>query len=88
MKAESYITKNLDHHGLVAGFCKEIGLAKLIDDALPTQSESKHISYGELLVAMVLNGLGFTGRTLHMYPEYFEDKPLGGFEAHWKENSR
>lgn len=77
LKAESYITKNLDHHGLVAGFCKEIGLAKLIDDALPTQSESKHISYGELLVAMVLNGLGFTGRTLHMYPEYFEDKPLG-----------
>ena len=70
------MTKNLDHHGLIAGFCKDIGLAKLIDDSLPAQPELKYISYGEMPVAMVLNGLGFTGRTLHMYPEYFEDKPL------------
>ena len=76
MTAANYVTKNLDHHGLVAGFCKDIGLAKLIDDMLPEQSESKNISYGELLVAMIINGLGFTGRTLHMYPQYFEDKPL------------
>ena len=25
---------------------------------------------------MMINGLGFTGRTLHMYSEYFSDKPL------------
>ena len=25
---------------------------------------------------MILNGLGFTGRTLHMYSQYFEDKPI------------
>ncbi len=25
---------------------------------------------------ILLNGLGFTGRTLHMYSEYFSDKPL------------
>jgi transposase len=25
---------------------------------------------------MILNGLGFVGRTLHMYPEYFADKPV------------
>ena len=25
---------------------------------------------------MMLNGLGFIGRTLHMYPQYFEGKPL------------
>jgi hypothetical protein len=29
----------------------------------------------QLFVAMLLNGLGFTGRTLHMYSEYFESKP-------------
>jgi hypothetical protein len=23
-----------------------------------------------------LNGLGFTGRTLHMYSEFFDDKPV------------
>ena len=25
---------------------------------------------------MILNGLGFVGRTLHMYPEYFKDRPV------------
>jgi hypothetical protein len=25
---------------------------------------------------MLLNGLGFTGRTLHMYSESFDDKPI------------
>jgi hypothetical protein len=29
-----------------------------------------------LFVAMLINGLGFTGRTMHMYSEYFESKPL------------
>ena len=25
---------------------------------------------------MILNGLGFVGRTLHMYPEYFLERPV------------
>lgn len=68
-------TKSLEHHGLVAGFCKEIDLASIIDQALCT-SESRQVSFGHLFVAMIINGLGFTGRTLHMYSEYFSDKPL------------
>ena len=76
MNAPSIRTKNLDHHGLVAGFCREVGIAKLIDEALPEQPRDKKLSYGQLLEAMILNGLGFTGRTLHMYSQYFDDKPL------------
>lgn len=68
-------TKSLEHHGLVAGFCKEIRLAQIIDQALGV-SDKRNISFGQLFVAMIINGLGFTGRTLHMYSEYFEDKPL------------
>ena len=68
-------TKSLEHHGLVAGFCKEINLANIIDQALGT-SEYRQVSFGHLFVAMMINGLGFTGRTLHMYSEYFSDKPL------------
>lgn len=68
-------TKSLDHLGLVAGFCKEINLIELIDNALGHCKERK-VSFGQLFVAMILNGLGFTGRTLHMYSEYFESKPL------------
>ncbi len=68
-------TKSLEHHGLVAGFCKEIDLAKIIDQALGT-SEFRQVSFGNLFIAMIINGLGFTGRTLHMYSEYFSDKPV------------
>lgn len=72
----SYSTKSLDHLGLVSGMNKELGVAKLIDSALPEQSDDKLISYGQLVEAMILNGLGFVGRTLHMYPEYFKDRPV------------
>ena len=72
----TYSIKNIDHLGLVAGMCKEIGIAKMIDQAHPKQSKDKKITYGQLVEAMILNGLGFVGRTLHMYPEYFKDKPV------------
>ena len=72
----SYSTKSLDHLGLVSGMCKYIGIAKFIDDAHPEQSQDKHVSYGQLVEAIILNGLGFVGRTLHMYPEYFADRPV------------
>ncbi len=77
MDSASYTTRSIDHLGLVAGFCQEVGLAEAIDGYLPAQSAHKYISYGQLVVAMILNGLGFTGRTLHMYPDYFSDKPIG-----------
>lgn len=72
----SYSTKGLDHLGLVAGMNKELGIAKLIDQALPKQCDNKLISYGQLVEAMILNGLGFVGRTLHMYPQYFKERPV------------
>jgi len=72
----AYSTKGLDHLGLVSGMCKELSVAKLIDAALPKQCADKHITYGQLVEAMILNGLGFVGRTLHMYPEYFKERPV------------
>jgi transposase len=67
-------SKSLDHLGLVAGFCKDIQLAQYIDDAL-VDSNAHKVSFGQLSVAILLNGLGFTGRTLHTYSKYFESKP-------------
>jgi transposase len=68
------LIKRLDHHGLVAGMCKELSLARMIDAILPKQAEY-NVSHGQALVAMILNGLGFHSRTLHMFPEFFADKP-------------
>ena len=76
MDATHYSSKTLDHLGLVAGFCQDIGLADYFEQHMPTTSPQKKLSHGDCVVAMLLNGLGFTGRTLHMYPQYFASKPV------------
>jgi transposase len=73
--AIGYDTKRLDHLGIVAGICHEIGLVNTIDGMLPTPSGRK-VSCGQATLAMVLNGLGFTGRALYLMPEYMENKPV------------
>lgn len=75
MDSSKYDVKRLDHLGLVAGFCKEIGLSEWVDTYFPKESHNSHINNGQLFVAMLLNGLGFVSRTLHVYPEYFKDIP-------------
>lgn len=70
-----YDTKRLDHLGIVAGICHEIGLVKTINEMLPTPSGRK-VSCGTATLAMILNGLGFTGRALYLMPEYMANKPV------------
>ncbi len=74
-KAIEYDTKRLDHLGIVAGICHEIDLVEMIDGMLATPSGRK-VSCGTATLAMVLNGLGFTGRALYLMPEYLENKPV------------
>jgi transposase len=46
-----------------------------MDEHLPASSDKK-LSYGTLILGMIINGLGYTSQPLHMYPEYMKDKPL------------
>merc|ERR1711879_658638 len=66
--------KRMDHLGLVSGVCRELGIAKMIDAVIPKNNEHK-VTHGEAFVAMLLNGLGFHSRTLHMFADFFADKP-------------
>lgn len=70
-----YDTKRLDHLGIVAGVCHEIGLVGTINEMIPTGAERK-VSCGTATLAMILNGLGLTGRALYLMPEYMENKPV------------
>jgi len=63
----------MDHLGLVSGMCRELGIAKMIDAVIPKNNEHK-VTHGEAFVAMLLNGLGFHSRTLHMFADFFADK--------------
>ena len=67
-----YETKNLNHHGIVACVCKELGIRDLVDELIPTGNR-KNLSYGQLLEGMIVNGLGFTTKPLYLTPLFFED---------------
>ena len=69
------LIQRFDHLGLISAFCGEIGLVGMIDSLAPKLGEHA-VSHGEVMLAMILNGLGFHSRTLHMFPDFFEDKPL------------
>ena len=74
---ESYINERLDHLGIVAGVCQEIGLATWLDAQDP--SHHPQVSIGTATVAMILNGLRWSLRQLYLVPQYFANKPV----EHW-----
>jgi transposase len=69
-----YVVERLDHLGIVAGVCREIGLAEWLD----TQDTQSHVrvSVGTATVAMILNGLGFSNRRLYLMPQFFATKAV------------
>src|SRR5437588_9511210 len=69
-----YQTERLDHLGIVAGVCREAGIAEWLDERAGDQRRS--VSYGTATVAMILNGLGFSNRQLYLVPQFFENKPV------------
>ncbi|MEA3643709.1 MAG: IS1634 family transposase [Lamprobacter sp.] len=70
-----YQSKALAHLGLVAGMYDELGIGEKIDALIPHDETKRHISLGQAVKAMVLNGLGFANRALYLMPHFFEDKP-------------
>lgn len=75
MPTSQPVIKRLDHLGLVAAFCHEAGLPRIIDRIIPKTSDH-NVSHGDAVLAMILNGLGFHSRTLHMFSDFFETKPI------------
>ena len=66
--------ERLDHLGIVAGVCQEIGLPAYLD-ALAGPSQQQ-VSVGTATMAMILNGLGFSNRRLYLVSQFFASKPL------------
>jgi transposase len=69
-----YETERLDHLGIVAGVCREAGIAEWLDRQAGEQRRG--VSVGTATVAMLLNGLGFANRQLYLVPQYFANKPV------------
>jgi transposase len=68
------VAERLDHLGIVAGVCREIGLAEW-RDAQDSQCHAR-VSVGTATVAMILNGLGLSYRRLYLVPLFFATKAV------------
>ena len=71
-----YSSKLLNHLGLVAGMCDELGLDDLVDRLIVQDGKKRMVSVGQAVKAMILNGLGFANRALYLTPRFFQDKPV------------
>ena len=65
----------IDHLGLVSGVFDRLGIGKVIDSRL-RKSRHHKVPHSSATKAMVLNGLGFLGQRLYLYPEYYEKVPV------------
>jgi transposase len=72
--ATRYVVEHLNHLGMVAEVCREIGVAAWLDQQEP--GNRQRVSVGAATVALVLNGLGFSNRQLYLVPQFFADKPV------------
>ncbi len=63
---------SIGHLKIVAGAFDTLGIAGVIDCAIP-KTRQHHLTHGQLVKAIVLNGLGFVERRLYLYPEFFSD---------------
>lgn len=71
----TYHSQVLDHLGLVAGMFDELGIGDVIDHATQQDPETRDLTVGEAVKAMVLNGLGFINQALYLVPRFFQNKP-------------
>ena len=76
MVGEEIKTLSMDHHGLVAAVCQDLGIAEKIDRRMGERDDRRVVSTGKAVVAMILNGLGFTNRRLYLTHQFFETKPV------------
>ncbi|MDZ7933545.1 MAG: IS1634 family transposase [Emticicia sp.] len=76
MMENTYSSKSLGHLGIVSGMIDELCLVESIDKLLQTDGVAREIGIGTICKALILNGLGFTQRTLYMVPTFFNDKPI------------
>jgi transposase len=63
---------SVGHLGIVAGAYDSLGIADVIDTAIP-KIRHHNLSHSQVVKLMALNGLGFIERRLYLFPEFFDD---------------
>jgi transposase len=71
ISASQIKVQDLDHLGIVAGIVDEMGLVEEINQQLGTHPQ-EIISAGQIVKAMIINGLGFVSAPLYLFEKFFK----------------
>lgn len=67
------LVQDIDHLGIIAGIIDEMGLVEEIDRHLG-KPQQQQVSAGQVVKAMILNGLGFVSAPLYLFEQFFVGK--------------
>ena len=67
--SDEIIIKNIDHLARVAGIIDEIAIVDIINQKLGVDSREK-ITSGQVVKALILNGLAMVSRPLYLFSQY------------------
>ena len=64
---------NIDHLGIIAGIIDEMELVELVNKQIGIK-EKELLTPGQVMKAMILNGLGFLRAPLYLFEQFFVGK--------------
>ncbi len=67
--------KTIGHLGLVADSNDELQIGAIIERLIPKRGPHT-LTHGDIIKAMILNGLGYVERRLYLFPAFFADISL------------
>ena len=65
--------KTINHLGLIAGIMDDTGLEEIVNEAVGCDNR-EIVKTGQIVKAIILNGLGFVAQPLYLFPKFFADK--------------
>lgn len=66
----------IDHLGIIASICRDLKLVERIDKRLNNNHPDQIVTPGQIVLAMMLNGLGFSNHRIYLVTEFFRNKPV------------
>ncbi len=63
--------KSIGHLGIIAAIFKDYKIVERINTLLPKISNNQNVTHGEVVLSMIMQGLGFSNHRLYFLAEFF-----------------
>ncbi|MCB1194454.1 MAG: IS1634 family transposase, partial [Leptospiraceae bacterium] len=66
----------IEHLGIISSICQNLKLTERVDARLNQNHPSQIVTPGQIVSALILNGLGFSNHRVYLVSEFFRNKPV------------